>query len=162
VCTLDELLYPLDGCTHKLCLKCAKGVCYHAGTCPFCRAEFSTSFKTRLNTTPTSVRDIGTEVHDRIQAMFLAAGNNVWAYGDRKNKGYWLYDEHTQSEIKTAIEGGAATAVGTACGCSVTINVIQKTQENHSTGAIRRTHVLHADTRLIKGIAGMPRTPTRI
>lgn len=155
VCTFDEFLYPLECCTHKLCLKCLKGVCLHAGTCPCCRAELSAAFKMRIDTKPSAIRDVGDDIHDRIQAM-LAAGA-AWAYGDRKNKCCWLYDENTQREIKAATDAGASTVIATACGCAVTIDVIRKTQENHSTRAMRCIRVVSDDAAAIKGIAGMPR-----
>ena len=157
VCALDELLYPLECCSHKLCLKCLKGVCIHASACPCCRAEFSIAFKTRIGKAPATIRDIGTDINDRIEAMFAAGV--AWAYNDRKNKGCWLYDEHTQREIKSVKDAGVTTTLdATACGCVVTIDLEHLTQVNKSTFAIRRIRVLSSDnTDTIKGIAGMPR-----
>ena len=164
VCALDELLYPLD-CTHKLCLKCIKGVCLHTGACPCCRAELSSAYKTRIAATPVAIRDVGPDIDTRIGELLLQAadGNgsgsgNVWAYNDRHNRGCWLYDETTQQEIKVASAAGLTGLDVTACGCVVRVDLEGCTQVNPTTRARRRIRKIYTDTPTIKGIAGMPRT----
>ena len=153
VCAYDELLYPLE-CSHKLCLKCVKGVCIHAGACPCCRAELSSAYKTRITTMPVAIRDVGTDIDTRIGNL-LAAGA-VWAYS-AKSRGCWLYDENTQREIKDASDAGLTGLDITACGCVVHIDLVGCTQQNPTTHAKRRIRKISTDASEIKGIAGMPR-----
>ena len=155
VCAFDELLYPLE-CSHKLCLKCVKGVCVHSGACPCCRAELSSAYKTRIAAVPGSIRDVGADIDVRIADLF-ACGSGAWAYSDRKYKSCWLYDENTQREIESASTAGLTGVDVTACGCVVRIDFQARVQVNTATRTRRRLRKVSNDSHEIKGIAGMPR-----
>ena len=91
VCALDELLYPLE-CTHKLCLKCLKGVCAHAGAlCPYCRVELSAAYKSHMPTVaaaaavvPRASTETLAAYRARIHAAFRAAGQVLQCAGEKK------------------------------------------------------------------------------
>ena len=169
VCLQHDNLYPLE-CVHRLCLQCAKGVCLHAGRCPLCRHVFSETYKRQVTTAPGTLYDFSESVTDRIAAMFSGRESvpvsSVWAYGDRKNKGCWLYDETTQREIREAESRTEPPRVvyATACGSVVKIDVDARLQVNVATRAVRKLRRFSneesdIDEKMatIKGIAGMPK-----
>jgi len=129
-----------------------------------------------VTTAPGTLYDFSESVTDRIAAIFFGSGSgsgsesvpvsSVWAYGDRKNKGCWLYDETTQRELREAESRPEPPRVvhATACGSVVKIDVDTRLQVNVATHAVRKLRRFSSEDSdinekmaTIKGIAGMPK-----
>ena len=86
---------------------------------------------------------------------FIRYPEGVYAYDGRAN-GCWLFSDHIQQEIKTAIENTMDSFDALICGQMVTIDLKKMVQITQSTNAFRRIRKIgEIIDEPIKGIAGM-------
>ena len=154
ICNMPQFLYPLE-CPHKFCLQCIKGCSVTSGACPYCRQTFSDAFITTIRTNPSEILNLGQSIDAQITELFDRFPDGLWAYEGRM-RGYWLFTENIQNEIQTCLAEGRTRFETLLCGQMVTIDVLNRVQQNKVTLATRDLHVLPNMDSAIKGIAGMP------
>ena len=160
VCMNDRYLYPLE-CPHKFCLECVKGCCIRTGACPYCRQEFSDDYIQNIMFQPEKILNLGSTIDEQVKDYFLRYPDGLYVYEGRAN-GCWLFSDHIQQEIKTAIENETDTFDALICGQMVTIDLKRMVQITQSTNALRRIWKIGTIIdEPIKGIAGMAIQKTR-
>jgi hypothetical protein len=110
------------------------------------------------------MQNIASKIDEKVAAIFAAGGGFAWAYQSRGSASFWLFDEDTQEAIRAAESAGREVLRTTICGQIVSVDLHRSLQTNTRTGVTRRIHKMAVgdDKPMIRGVAGMPCSKTRL